>query len=684
MKRDGLSIGIIGLLLLGNCVPSRAALTTNSWAITIGGKWETNGDWSVGTPSISHTADTITNGFPAFNGVKAVTIDPTTVTSAPGSMTISNLIISAPQVHEGMITFQGLNELLVENTGSAAFTVLDQVLLTTGSVMSVSNSPVIARFQFNDNGYMELDNGAVLTTTSPCVSYVGYDRVAQLAVTGGLWQTATSYIGYNSGSQGLLEFSGGTVTFPDNSRLYIGYNSGASGQLTMSGGTLLATNTDIYLGYFSGSSGSITLSGGQLLVPDNALEIGYEGAGQLTVEGGYLSGGYTSLGFEGSDAATLTISGGTTDVGVLDIAAGNYSAGSVWLTGGQLLVSNYDSSTIIGDANYTSGQMTVSNGYWLTAAVQIGYTAYADGTLTIAGGTNLIFAPQNGSGTPFMHVGREGGFGHLWITGGLLLFTNGTTTVGDQGGYGQIVVSNGEYISKFIFLGDSGASNCLMNLYGGTTTIYSNLNIGRFDCQAAGIVTVAGGALYVTNAQQNATLDVETGSFILNSGTVAADRFVMTNACGSFVHTGGTLIYNTAVLDPNGDADGDGIPNGYEQAHGLDPLDPADASADNDGDGFSNLQEYQAGTNPNDPNSTPLRIMAIAQEGQNIRVTWGTFAGTTNGLQATAGGVGGAYSTNGFTDIFTVTNTVGSTTNYVDVGGATNFPSKYYRVRLVP
>jgi hypothetical protein len=31
-----------------------------------------------------------------------------------------------------------------------------------------------------------------------------------------------------------------------------------------------------------------------------------------------------------------------------------------------------------------------------------------------------------------------------------------------------------------------------------------------------------------------------------------------------------------------------------------------------------------------------------------------------------------------------VTNTIGSLTNYLDSGGATNTPSRYYRVRLVP
>ena len=46
------------------------------------------------------------------------------------------------------------------------------------------------------------------------------------------------------------------------------------------------------------------------------------------------------------------------------------------------------------------------------------------------------------------------------------------------------------------------------------------------------------------------------------------------------------------------DADGDGMPDAWETAFGLDPWDPADSPADPDGDGLSNLHEYLAGTYP--------------------------------------------------------------------------------------
>jgi len=54
----------------------------------------------------------------------------------------------------------------------------------------------------------------------------------------------------------------------------------------------------------------------------------------------------------------------------------------------------------------------------------------------------------------------------------------------------------------------------------------------------------------------------------------------------------------------------------------------------------------------------------------------------TNALERTEGVNGGFF--NNFAAIFTVTNTVGTVTNYLDIGAATNVPAFYYRVRLVP
>jgi hypothetical protein len=129
----------------------------------------------------------------------------------------------------------------------------------------------------------------------------------------------------------------------------------------------------------------------------------------------------------------------------------------------------------------------------------------------------------------------------------------------------------------------------------------------------------------------------------------------------------------------NADSDGDGIPDSWElQYFGCATC--SDPNADSDGDGMSNLMEYMAGTNPTNSASV-FAITAIARESNDLRVTWTTGIGKTNALQCVVPTA--RTFTNDYMDIFIVTNTVGTVTNYLDPGAATN-TVHHYRVRLVP
>ncbi len=77
-----------------------------------------------------------------------------------------------------------------------------------------------------------------------------------------------------------------------------------------------------------------------------------------------------------------------------------------------------------------------------------------------------------------------------------------------------------------------------------------------------------------------------------------------------------------------------------------------------------------------------FQILSVTRQSNDVLVSWLMAPGATNALQAASGGSG--YSTNGFMDIFVVTNntSAGVLTNYLDVGGATNGAARFYRARL--
>jgi hypothetical protein len=188
-------------------------------------------------------------------------------------------------------------------------------------------------------------------------------------------------------------------------------------------------------------------------------------------------------------------------------------------------------------------------------------------------------------------------------------------------------------------------------------------------------VSVNGTGASTANGYSNWVVTV--GGLIVGTNTLtatAADNYSPPDIETNVVH----VIYLAGAYDGNGD----GLPDLWQLHYfGCVTCPAAAPGNDADGSGFSNLQDYLAGVDPTNP--VAFRITSVLRTGVDLAVAWTMGPGRTNALQATAGNASG-YNTNNFTDIFTVTNTVGTVTNYVDHGAATNIPARFYRVRLVP
>jgi hypothetical protein len=260
-----------------------------------------------------------------------------------------------------------------------------------------------------------------------------------------------------------------------------------------------------------------------------------------------------------------------------------------------------------------------------------------------------------------------------------------------------------------------------------------------------GVVKFAGGTLYVTNSAGTARLLVLAGNFTLSNATLTVDKLLLPfGPCATFIFNSGTLhAQGTAITNGQQFVVGDGAGaatfhllggvhsfndglrirtnatlSGCGTINGVVVIDAGGTvlvdcgrltltgSVTNNGtmraingslleafgtvvnngtiDILDGSTAFHSTVINNGVILAPFRVVGIGQESNDIRVTWTTSTGMTNELQATAGEADGSYNTNNFAAIFTVTNTVGTVTNYLDVGAATNVPARYYRIRVVP
>jgi PKD repeat protein len=177
------------------------------------------------------------------------------------------------------------------------------------------------------------------------------------------------------------------------------------------------------------------------------------------------------------------------------------------------------------------------------------------------------------------------------------------------------------------------------------------------------------------------TSALQSPSHSYSTAGVYAVRLIASNGGGSTTNTKTAYINVITALQS------------WSNYYGV-PVDLADT----DGDGLSNTNEFLAGFNPTN-NAAYLQIIGVAQSGDDVNITylgangdstWSPgIASRTNVLEYSIGTADGGYTNNfvstGQTNVLGGGNGSGVVTNMAEPGGATNVPSRFYRMRvLVP
>jgi fibronectin-binding autotransporter adhesin len=666
----------------------------NTLTITNGGAVFVNGGTRVGLNSSSSNNVVLVSGtgssWMRIGSGGALTVGQS---GAGNRLTIADggrVIVNSPVVP----TILGSNSVSSGNT----VTVTDP-----GSTWSTAYGLIVGDFGA-DNSLTISNGGNVSTTLGGFSTTLGRNSSSSnnavlVTGTGSVWTNTGMLIVGGSGSGNTLTIGNGGAVY--NGVGILGSNQVSSGNAVVVTGTgsVWSNQSDLHVGY-RGPGNSLTIANGGVVFNTNG-HLGFNVGStnnSVSVSGtGSVWSNTGSLTFGFGIGNTLTISnGGAVFDGECDIGTSSNrvtvtGSGSIWSNQFNLYVSQGGLGNSLTIAN--GGAVFNGNGY-------LGTNSGSNNTMTVTDSGSVwdnqfdLYVGDGSAGNSLtiinggavlasnVYVGFNGSAlgNRIHITGGGLYVTNASgdarLVVGQQSGGGTVTLNDGTVSVNRLML-TNGANSVFTFNSGLLTSGGASVTNGQTFAVGAGVKAamyhLLGGVHSFADGLEVSSNAVLSGCGTI-SGTVVVDPGGMVLAdCGGSLTFTGILTNNGTMKAINGS-----VLEGYSLVVNNGTIDITNGSTNFHG-GFINNGTIITGASP-----APFQITGIVKQGSDIRITWQTPVGSTNALQATARTGNGSYSTNNFAAIFTVTNAVTTVTNYLDVGGATNTPSRYYRVRLVP
>jgi hypothetical protein len=524
MRNKQRAVILGGIMIL--IAASVAQATTYAWTNTTTGCWTNSANWS-----------------------------PSSSTPGAASGDTANLIQSFAGAYTNILNTGLANSLTTLTLSNASG---QACLIVTNNTLNV------ATLNLCNGGLLELDNGAVLNTTS-ALNWTGTNGVIVLNAGGTLsTPSSTWYFGNSaSGITGLVTSTGnqGGLWNLGGQLLQIGNGTASGDTLSVANG-VVATNWNIRQ---YGAACALTITNGATVYAKSGSNFQIGGNGGSVVVG------------EGNQTSTLNMNGGeiwvgqqaannnfTIDVnGVVTNVTGSFYAGGVivgWNQNGYVGISN---------------SLTVKNGGQLWAnALTVGYIydtvtnlcPFGNTVLISSGLVNVAGAVKVGGGAGAPQI-PSGSWNSLTITNGGQLKSTGASTIGGNGNVGNSVTVSGAGSTWNL-----GGTSLGMNSTGNVLTVANGGMITNGSAVTANSSSTVNNSIIVTNGGKilGGSLQIDgTGNSVWLGGGNQTSTWNVTGDVLFPQASGAISSGNTLTIDANGvmNASGAsyGVAIGFEQ-----------------------------------------------------------------------------------------------------------------------